>query len=89
MERLGLFFEYENVNGNLINYKSLSFNKIYSNKIDEELKNRFTNTFKFSHNDINKFIMLLRKGVYLYAFMDDWENFNESHYQKKNNFIVT
>ena len=76
MERLRLFFEYENVNHNLINYKSLSFNNIYSNKIDEELKNRFTNAFKFSHNDTNKFIMLLRKGVYLYTFMDDWKKFN-------------
>ena len=86
MERLRLFFEYENVNDNLINYKSLSFNKIYSNKTDEELKNWFMNTFKFSHSDSNKFIMLLEKGVYLYAFMDDWKKFNESHYQ---NFIVT
>ena len=39
MERLRLFFEYEDVNDNLINYKFLSFNKIYSNKTDEELKN--------------------------------------------------
>ena len=44
------------------------------------------NTFKFSHSDSNKFIMSLRKGVYLYAFMDDWKKFNEGHYQ---NFIVT
>ena len=33
--------------------------------------------------------MLLRKAVYPYEFMDDWERFNENHYQKKKNFIVT
>ena len=34
-------------------------------------------TFKFS-NDINKFVLLLRKIVYPYEFMDDWEKFNEN-----------
>ena len=53
-------------------YKCLSCNKDYSNKIDEELKKRFKDTFKFSNNDINKFIVLLRKGFYLYEYMDDW-----------------
>ena len=61
------FLEYESVKDNLIKYKCfLSCNKDYSNKIDEELKNRFKNIFKFSNNDINKFILLLRKGVYPY-----------------------
>ena len=55
-------------------FLSWIWNKNYSNnKIDEELKKRFKNTFKFSNNDINKFISLLRKGVYPYDFMDKWE----------------
>ena len=33
-------------------------------KIDDELKKQFKNTFKFSNSDINKFILLLRKGIY-------------------------
>ena len=39
------FFEYENVKENSVKYKCLSCNKDYSNKIDEELKKRFKNTF--------------------------------------------
>ena len=60
----------------MIKYKCLSCNKDYSNKLDEKLKKQFNNTFKFSDNDINKFILLLRKGVYLYEYMDDCEKFN-------------
>ena len=41
------------------------FNKDYSGKIDEEFKNIFKNTFKFSNNDINNVILLLRKGFYI------------------------
>ena len=57
------FLEYESVKDSLIKYKCLSCNKDYLNKIDEELKTRFKNTFKFSNN-INKFTLLLRKGIY-------------------------
>ena len=66
------FPEYESVNGNLIKHKC--FNKDYSNKLDEKLNEKFKNTFKFSNNYINKFILLLSKGVYHYEYMDDWES---------------
>ena len=50
--------EYESVKDNLIKYKCLSCNKDYSNRLDEKLNNKFKNAFKFSNNDINKFIFL-------------------------------
>ena len=81
-----VFFEYESVKENSIKYKCLSCNKKYSNKIDEELKNRFKNIFKFSNNDINRFILLLRKCVYSYGYMDEWEKFNETLFPKKEEF---
>ena len=48
------FLKYESVKDNLIKYQCLSCNKDCLNKIDEELKKRFKNKFKFSNNDINK-----------------------------------
>ena len=82
------FLEYESAEDNLIKYKSLSCNKDYSNKIDEELKKAFKNTFKFSDNDINKFILLFRKGVNPREYTDEWERIMKQHYLKKKNFIV-
>ena len=73
-------------------YKCLSCNRNYSNKLDEELKKKFKNTFKFSNNDIKKFILLLRKSVYPYKYVDDWEKFNETtlpEKKKKKKFIAT
>ena len=58
--------ESESANENSIKYKCLSRNKNCSNKIDEKLKKQFKKTFKFSNNDMNQFILLLRKGVYPY-----------------------
>ena len=77
------FLEYESVWDNSIKCRCLSYNKNYSSKIDEELKKRFKNTFKFSNNDISKFILLLRKSAYLYEYMDDWEKFNETSLPEK------
>ena len=64
------FLEHKNVKDTLIKYNL--FYKNYSNSFDEELKKIFKNTFKFSSNNINKFISLWRKGVYPYEYMNDW-----------------
>ena len=80
------FLEYESVKDNLIKYKCLSCNKDYPNKLDEKLKKRFKSTFKFSDNDINKSIFLLRKCIYPYEYMDDWEKFNETTLTEQEKF---
>ena len=81
------FLEYDIFKDDLIKYKSC--NKDRANKLDEELKKKFKNTFKFSNNNINKFILLSRKGVYPYEYIDDWEKFNGKHCLKKKNFFVS
>ena len=58
-------------------FKCIDCEKKYEKEINKELIERFANTYKFCNNDINKFIMLLRKGVYPYEYMDGWNKFNE------------
>ena len=79
------FLEYQSVQENLIKYKYLC-KKDVSNKLGEKFKKRFKNTFKLSNNDINKIIFLLRKDVYPYKYMDEWEKFNETSLAEKEEF---
>ena len=67
--------EYANFKDYLIAYKCLCCNKI-TNTIDEKLKERFFNTYKFYNHDNNNFIFLLREGVYLNKYMDVCEKLN-------------
>ena len=55
-------------------------------KFDENLKKRFFNTNNLSNHDINKFILLLQKGVYLYEYMDKWEKFRQNSLPEKDDF---
>ena len=47
---------------------------------------KFKNTYSFCNNDLNKLILLLRKGVYPYEYMDNWERFNETLLPRKESF---
>ena len=80
------FPEYANFKDDLIRYKCLCWNKNYKRKFDENLKKQFFNTYEFSNHDNNKFILLLRKGVYPYEYMDNWEKFNETSLPEKGDF---
>ena len=80
------FLEYTSVKDDLIKHKCLSCDKDYSNRFDEKIIKEFKNTFKFSSNEINKFILLLRKSVYPYEYMDDWKNFNKTTLPGKEEF---
>ena len=50
------------------------------------LNEKFSNTLKFCNGDLNKFALLLRKGVYPYEYMDNWEKFNETSILDKESF---
>ena len=62
-------------------------NKDYQQKFDEKLKERFFNTYTFSNHNNNNFILLLRKGVYPFVYIDDWKKFNKTLSSEKKNFI--
>ena len=41
-----------------------------------ECKNNYKK--EFNKEDVNKFVLLLTKGIYLYEYMDSWERFDET-----------
>ena len=57
--------------GWLIEYKFLRCNKNCQHKFDENSKERLFNRYKFSNHNKSKLILLLRKGVYPYEYIDD------------------
>ena len=58
-------------------FKCIYCEKEYEKEFKKELIERFASTYKFCNNDINKFILLLRKSVYPYEYIDGWDKFNE------------
>ena len=57
-------------------------------KMKKKLKKRIANINKFSNHDINKFILLLRKDVSPFEYIDDWEIFNEASLPEKKDFYI-
>ena len=66
--------------------RCFSGEKNYEKAFNKELIKRFANTYSFCNNDLNKFILLLREGVYPYEYMDNWERFNETSLPNKESF---
>ena len=58
----------------------------YKKKFNKDLIKKFKNTYSFCDNDLNKFVLLLRKGVYPYEYMDSREKFNETSLPSKKDF---
>ena len=50
----------------------------YKKKFNKDLIKKLKNTYSFCNNDLNKFILSLRKGVHPYEYIDSWEKFNET-----------
>ena len=61
-------------------------NTYYKKKFNKDLIKKFKNTYSFCNNDLNKFVLLLRKDVYPYEYMDSWKKFNETSLPSKEDF---
>ena len=63
--------------------RCFSCKKNYEKDFNKELIKRFANT---CDNGLHKFILLLRKGVYPYEYIDNWEKFDETSLLDKESF---
>ena len=73
----------------MINLLSQSINKVseIDNKISyTALIEKFPNTYQLCNKDLQKFALLLRKGVYPYEYMDRRERFKEESLPDKEHF---
>ena len=59
-----LRFDYMSIKDNQLIFRCFRCKKNYEKDFNKELIKRFANTYKFCNKDLNKFILLLRKGVY-------------------------
>ena len=56
---------------------------------NDALSKRFYSTYQLSDTDIDKFKLLLRKGVYPYEYMDSWKRFNGTELPSRDKFYST
>ena len=67
-------------------FKCFNCKQNYERDFNKELIKRFASTYEFCNKNLNKFVLLLRKGVYPYEYMDNWERFNETSLPNKDSF---
>ena len=67
-------------------FRCFECEKKHEKDFNKELIKKFANIYEFCNEDINKFILLLRKGVYPYEQMDSWERFGEKSLPDKEAF---
>ena len=67
-------------------FRCFSCIKNHEKDFNKELIERFANIYEFCNGDLNKFILLLRKGVFPYEYMDNWERFDETSLPDKESF---
>ena len=70
---------------NKLNYRCKECNGKSAKSINELIK-KFPNTYQFCNSDFNKFVLLLKKDVHPYEYMESWERFNGTSLPPKKEF---
>ena len=68
-----------------MNYRCKECKGTSSKSINGLIK-KFPIVYQFCEGDLNKYVLLLRKGVYSYEYMDSWEIFDETSLPDKEAF---
>ena len=79
-------YEYTSTEDKKLICKCIDCNRNYELRFNIDLINRFADTYKFCNKAINKFILLLKKVIYLYEYMDSWKRFDEESLPNKEDF---
>ena len=74
------------LNSNKLYYKCKECKKRQL-KPKNRLIKEFPNIYQFCNGATNKFVSLLKKGVYPYKYMDSWERFVETLLPDKKGFL--
>ena len=78
----------EHKNGKLL-LKCFYCDSYYKKKFNKDLIKKFKNIYSFYNNDLNKFVLLLRKGFILINMQILGKDLMKYHYQAKKIFIMT
>ena len=70
---------------NKLRYNCKECEKIWLKPVNG-LTKMFPSVYQFCNGDLNRFVFLLRKGVYPYEYMESWERFNETSLPDKEAF---
>ena len=80
------YLDYMATKGEQLIFRCFRCKKNYEKDFNKELIQRFANIYESCNGYLNKSILLLRKGVYPYEYMDSWERFNETSLPDKEAF---
>ena len=75
-----------NVMNETLTFECADYKKEYKKDLNKKLIERFSSVYEFCGYDMNKFITLLRKGVYPYEYIDEWNKFDEKELPVKESF---
>ena len=78
--------EFIGLKNNRLNYKCKECNETSAKSVNDLIE-KFSRTYKFCNGNLHKFVLLLRKGVYLYEYMHNWEKFSETSLPPKKSFL--
>ena len=80
------FLNYMKTKNEKLILKCFNCKQNYEKDFNKEPIKRFASTYEFCNGNLNKFIFVLRKGVYPYKYMDNWERFDETSLPNKESF---